>query len=251
MSLLKFGSRGPEVATLQRNLNLEVYPSPKLVDDGIFGTLTKNAVIKFQGQSGLKQDGMVGPATRAALGMPDPGKPFTHRIGLHFRSISLTNVPFNTILAHTQLVYAQYGIKVEYRSGMSLMLSEAETEKFDQIDGTCNWEISTGEYADLLKLGGNSASEITVFFIDKFSESINGCGGHLKNRPACIVAKAGTKWCTAHEVCHVLLGSSFTPVHISDPKNLMHPVDLPRSAIPTLTAAQVARIKESPICKSI
>jgi hypothetical protein len=117
--------------------------------------------------------------------MPQPGNQFTHRIGLHFRSISLTNVSFNAILAHTQLVYAQYGIKVEYRSGMSMMLSEAEPATFDQIDGSCAWEITTGEFADLLKKGGTApVNEITVYFVNKFSEAINGCGGHLKNRSA-------------------------------------------------------------------
>ena len=252
MSNLYQGSRGPEVVTLQQQLNAQLFPNPHLVADGIFGPLTRKAVVAFQRQSGLSQDGIVGPATRAALGMSQPGKQFTHRISLHFRSISLTDVPFNSILSHTQLVYAQYGIKVEYRSGMSMMLSDAEAAQFDQVDGSCKWEITTGEFADLLSMGGGIPSnEITVFFVKQFSQNINGCGGHLKNRPACIVAKAGTKWCTAHEVCHVLLGSSFSPVHINDSKNLMHSVDIQRSATPVLTDEQVKRIKESPICQAI
>jgi hypothetical protein len=252
MSLLKFGSRGSEVVSLQQQLNAQLFPNPHLEEDGIFGSLTKRAVIAFQNYAGLVPDGLVGPATRAALGVPQPGSQFTHLVRLHFRSISLTDIPFNSILSHTQLVYSQYGIKVEYRTGMSLMLSDAEASQFDQVDGSCQWEITSGEFADLLKKGGSVPSnEITVFFVNRFSESINGCGGHLKNRPACIVAKAGTKWCTAHEVCHVLLGSTFAPVHINDTRNLMHPVDLQRAATPTLTPEQVARIKASTLCRSL
>jgi len=237
---------------LQRELNKQLFPRPNLAEDGIFGPLTQQAVRAFQRQAGIKIDGIVGPVTKAALGMPDTGTTFTHRVRLHFRSISLTDVPFNSILSHTQAVYAQFGIKVEFGSGMSLMLDPDQAKELDQIDGTCTWNITSGEFADLLKLGPPVPStEITVFFVDRFSESINGCGGHLTNRPACIVAKAGTQFCTAHEVCHVLLTSSFTPVHINDVKNLMHSVDIQRKATPGLTPAQVTQIKASPLCKRI
>jgi len=56
---LKVGSRGPEVAALQRQLGLE--------PDGIFGQRTKRAVRGFQRAHGLTADGVVGPKTRAAL----------------------------------------------------------------------------------------------------------------------------------------------------------------------------------------
>lgn len=248
-NLLSVGSRGPEVVTLQTKLNAQLFPRPNLTADGIFGAKTKAAVIAFQRQAGILVDGIVGPQTRGALGMPNPGNPFTHRVSLHFRSIALTDVPFNTILSSTQEVYAQFGIKIEFGSGESLALSQAEIDKFKQVDGTCNWEITGGEFADLLNKGTPIPSGgIGVFFVEKFSEAINGCGGHLKNKPACIVAKAGTKFCTAHEVCHVLLTESFNPVHIDINTNLMHSVDLNRVATPTLTPAQVTQIKKSPLC---
>ena len=106
MAILSIGSHGPDVTTLQQELNRQLYPSPRLSVDGAFGRLTRDAVRAFQKNAGLKVDGLVGPMTRAALGMPNASKPFTHRVRLHFRSISLTDVPFNSILAHTQAVYA-------------------------------------------------------------------------------------------------------------------------------------------------
>jgi hypothetical protein len=250
--LLSVGSQGSQVVTVQRELNRQLFPNPHLEEDGKFGQLTKTAVTAFQRQAGILVDGIVGPQTRAALGIPEPGTEFTHRIVLHFRSISLTDVPFNSILSHTQLVYAQFGIRVDFGSGMSLMLTPAQTRRLEQVDGQCTWQITNGEFAELQQMGGAVPSdEIAVFFINRFSQALNGCGGHMPNRPACLVAKAGTKFCTAHEVCHVLLTSSFSPVHINQSSNLMHPVDLPRAFTPGLTDAQVTRIKASPICHAL
>ena len=60
-STIKRGSRGDDVKTLQRKLNLQ--------PDGIFGVLTDEAVREFQKSKGLTIDGIVGPATWAALGV--------------------------------------------------------------------------------------------------------------------------------------------------------------------------------------
>lgn len=251
MANLSQGSRGPEVRTLQTKLNEQLFPRPNLAVDGIFGPLTRAAVVAFQRQAGLAQDGIVGPRTRAALGMPAPGNPFTHAITLHFRSLSLTDVPFNTILSSTQAVYAQFGIRVDFGSGLSLGLSEAEANRFAQIDGQCTW-TAAGEFDEVQGLGGQiPPGGIGVFFVERFQQALNGCGGHAPNRPACIVAKAGTNFCTAHEVCHILLTSGFTPVHINGATNLMHPVDVQRPNVPTLTAAQEAQIKANPLCRRI
>jgi len=251
MSNLNRGSRGPEVRSLQKALNTSLSPNPRLGADGIFGSKTLNAVRAYQKQAALLIDGIVGALTKAALGMLTSGKTHTHRVRLHFRSLSLTSIPFNQILSSTQEVYAQYNIKVQYASGESLSLPASESAKFQQIDGSCTWQVNSGEYAELQNIGSPApANDIVVYFVDRFSSSINGCGGHIKNRPACIVARAGTQWCTAHEVCHVLLTSSFSPVHMTPTGNLMHSVDIQRTT-PTLTPAQVTKIKASPLCRKI
>src|SRR4051794_6170340 len=135
MANLRQGSVGPEVRTLQTELNEQTFPSPDLAEDSIFGPLTRNAVVAFQRQAGLVPDGIVGPLTRAALGMDEPDNPFTHAITLHFRSLTLTDVPFNTILSSTQAVYAQFGIRVDFGSGLSLGLDPDDADRFKQIDG--------------------------------------------------------------------------------------------------------------------
>lgn len=59
MNTLKLGSRGSDVVTLQKKLNLQA--------DGIFGPLTEEAVKEFQKANGLSVDGIVGAKTWAKL----------------------------------------------------------------------------------------------------------------------------------------------------------------------------------------
>ncbi|MGG1571658.1 L,D-transpeptidase family protein [Fictibacillus sp. NRS-1165] len=62
---LKYGSRGNDVIVLQNRLNELEFSVGKV--DGIFGTGTKTAVIKFQKEKKLVADGIVGTATKNAL----------------------------------------------------------------------------------------------------------------------------------------------------------------------------------------
>ena len=175
---------------------------------------------------------------------------FTHHVTLHFRSISLTSVPFAKMLECAQEVYKPYGIEIKFGTGQSLLLSEEETKKYEQIDGSCEWKITSGEYADVQKLGAETSPKgIKVYFVKKFSQAnLLGCGGHAPNKPACIVAATSSKWVMAHEVGHVLLTSKFKPVHSSDKKNLMYKSAIPYKSVPILTDKQVEQVKKSPYC---
>ena len=59
--ILKLGSRGNEVKALQEKLNLKV--------DGIFGSITEEAVKDFQRSNGLEVDGIVGANTLSKLNL--------------------------------------------------------------------------------------------------------------------------------------------------------------------------------------
>ncbi|NLI60037.1 MAG: peptidoglycan-binding protein, partial [Clostridiales bacterium] len=66
--LLRQGSRGSQVKTLQERLNSLGYNAGTA--DGIFGSRTRSAVIAFQRANKLAADGIVGPATIAKLYPP-------------------------------------------------------------------------------------------------------------------------------------------------------------------------------------
>ena len=65
MAVLKRGSSGPDVLTLQSTLTQLGFDTNGV--DGNFGPGTEAAVIAFQNSKGLTADGIVGPATMAAL----------------------------------------------------------------------------------------------------------------------------------------------------------------------------------------
>lgn len=67
-SLLRRGSKGAAVRRLQSGLR-KTFPAyaGRLSVDGDFGPATERVVREFQTRSGLRADGVVGPATRAAL----------------------------------------------------------------------------------------------------------------------------------------------------------------------------------------
>ncbi|WP_244604594.1 MULTISPECIES: peptidoglycan-binding protein [Mesorhizobium] len=63
--VLQRGSKGEGVAKLQAALRQKGFP---IAVDGDFGAATELAVMQFQTSKGLTSDGIVGPATWAALG---------------------------------------------------------------------------------------------------------------------------------------------------------------------------------------
>jgi len=67
-ALSYYGSRGQEVIDIQTRLSRWGYYDGAI--DGIFGYRTYRAVRQFQAKNGLKVDGIVGPQTLAALGLP-------------------------------------------------------------------------------------------------------------------------------------------------------------------------------------
>jgi peptidoglycan hydrolase-like protein with peptidoglycan-binding domain len=66
-AVLSIGSRGNAVRTLQQLLTDKGFDSGRA--DGIFGPVTLAAVLSFQRYQKLWVDGLVGPRTKAALGM--------------------------------------------------------------------------------------------------------------------------------------------------------------------------------------
>ncbi len=62
-----YGSSGDTVKTIQEKLKNWGYYSGSV--DGIYGTLTRNAVVAFQKKNNLTVDGIAGPSTLSAIGI--------------------------------------------------------------------------------------------------------------------------------------------------------------------------------------
>jgi hypothetical protein len=254
--LLKKGARGRHVHLVQMALLDLGHRMPRSTGsqsyspDGIYGDETVATVHAFQRAApSLSADGIVGPKTLRELDRRFGS--FTHRVGLHFRAIALTNVSFDRILRSTKAVYAQYGIRIEMLNGESLALDSGDQARLERVDQRCRWNLTTGEFNELHARGAPAPStDVLVYFIDSFNPQLLGCGGHAPNRPACTVAKSGTQWTVAHEVGHVMLGSGFAPVHVNDSRNLMNRTTSTITSLPTLTDKQIARIRASAVCKS-
>ena len=67
LGAVAWGDRGADVMKIQQRLRQYGYMDAPA--DGIFGQATYDAVVWFQRKNGLKADGVVGPATAAALGI--------------------------------------------------------------------------------------------------------------------------------------------------------------------------------------
>ena len=75
LAVSQMGSMGEEVSAVQSALKDRGYYDGKV--DGIYGTITKNAVTKFQKDNGLKTDGIAGKQTLKALGIDEGNDVFT------------------------------------------------------------------------------------------------------------------------------------------------------------------------------
>lgn len=248
---LRQGDRGRAVHLVQAALLDLGYAMPRSTGgafspDGIFGEETTRIVKAFQRSRRVGDDGVVGHDTMRELDARF-ARP-SHRVTLHFRSISLTDVPFEEAFRNARTVYGQYGIDFHLGSGESLMLSPAQAAVFDRIDQNCNWSITTGEYEQLHRLGSpSSAFDVKVFFVNRM-RGVLGCGGHAPHRPAATVAKTAWRWDMAHEVGHVLLTSSFRPVHHPHHRNLMNAYPANNAVIKVLTDRQVRKMRRHPCC---
>lgn len=271
------GEKGEAVRLLQQALidlgfempiSVRKYGSP----DGIFGDETVKKVREFQAKQTLKQDGIAGRDTFTRLDqlLPNPAPPlpplpnagkFLYKVRVHLRSISVPKVSEFTQLAVAQKIYAQYSIDFEMASGMSLGLADDEALKLKVVDGECKWDQLSDEQTLLQGKGrqGVGPNEIVVYFATKLQEDktkdvfLQGCAGHLPGKAACMVASTAIdKTTMAHEVGHVLLTSSFDPVHIDgDTKNLMTGAAICTGDPASINDKQLAAIRKSPYCQKL
>jgi peptidoglycan hydrolase-like protein with peptidoglycan-binding domain len=269
---LRSGETGEAVRLVQQALIDLGFPMPISIrrygsPDGIYGNETAGRVREFQTKHGLSPDGVAGRQTLGKLDalLPNPAPPlpplpaagkYQYKVRLHLRSINIPHVGEFTALTVAQRVYRQYSIDVEMASGMSLLLTNEEQLKLNVVDGQCKWDQVSDDQRLLQGLGGRQGvgpNDILVYFATTLRQldgsTLQGCAGHAPNRPAVMIASTAVdKTTMAHEVGHVLLGSSFTPVHVADSNNLMCSAAICTGNPPILTDDQLRAIRSSPYC---
>jgi hypothetical protein len=185
----------------------------------------------------------------------DLGNVCNHRVRLHFCSIGMPAVPEYTALANAQRVFGRYAICIQIVSGRSEMLPEDDALTLDTIDGQCKWNEFSDEQTMLYDLRPSDmlATDVAVFYVSKIKKTdgseLAGCAGHEPSKPSVMVSSVGSKWTLAHELCHVLLGPTFTPVHATSTANLMYAPSASITADPPgLTTDQLSAVRRSPYC---
>lgn len=108
MTNLSYGSRGDEVASLQKQLNAAGY---NLAVDGIYGAETAAAVRDYQSRNALAADGVVGPQTMNSLferggGVAHYESPVGGRMATLYET--MTNRPVFTYDPENDAVYRYY-----------------------------------------------------------------------------------------------------------------------------------------------
>lgn len=148
MPVLKEGSSGPEVVTLQQKLKEAGFNPGQC--DGDFGPATRAAVMAFQKSEGLLADGIAGPRTQAAMGLvvdaalPSaiPGVTVTV-VSKMFPSTPVDNIRTNLPFVLNGLVERELADKPMVL--MALATIRAETEGFEPIsEGKSKYNTSPG-----------------------------------------------------------------------------------------------------------
>lgn len=108
MTNLSYGSRGDDVASLQKQLNAAGY---NLAVDGIYGAATAAAVRDYQSRNALAADGVVGPQTMNSLferggGVAHYESPVGGRMATLYEM--MTNRPTFTYDPENDAVYRYY-----------------------------------------------------------------------------------------------------------------------------------------------
>lgn len=149
---LKEGSKGSDVKTLQKALNM--HQKAGLDVDGIFGTKTKKAVKKFQKDNKIDQDGIVGKNTKA-------------KFKKHGYATGSKYIPYDEI-AWTQ----EKGQELIYSRSQNAMLTPlGKGDKVFTNEMTNKlWELAQGElpevpmkYLDLADISGKITKYISKF----------------------------------------------------------------------------------------
>ena len=152
MALIKLGSKGTQVAELQKLLNEKGFDAG--ITDGVFGRGTERAVKDFQASVGLIADGIVGNMTWEAL-RDNPVKTYQFDLELDFTSYPLNQNEYYREIVTKDTIYVHHtagGARPDY-----------------VIDG---WERDKTKSGNALRVG-------TAFLIGRKTNGVKDFDGEI------------------------------------------------------------------------
>ena len=127
--------------------------------------------------------------------------PTTPWVRLHIKTLSVPNIPINTMINNMRQVYRAAGFEVDVASTETLNLPVLN----DLDVGACTRGNTTNEQDTLFGNRNNvGANDIPVYFVRSTVPPFSGCAAHADGVPACVVANGASAWTLGHEVGHVL-----------------------------------------------
>ena len=179
--VLRFGSKGPCVAALQRQLDRENV-QPLLEADGIFGELTVDAVKNFQRSRGLVADGIVGPRTAHALiALPSKPEPRSGPKKMIGSIINLTDIALFGVFILAALIIVSLGRRVR-----RIRVTAGGVVKLDVDFGPTEEEVQIAMMSSRVQLQAAVAASNNSALnpdIDMPSKVIEGRAERLLNYP--------------------------------------------------------------------
>jgi len=213
------------------------------------------------GRQVLKVDGKLGPnswrAIQSDLTRVAASRTLKH-LDIHISTLNPPRFDYNAAIRFALDLYGSIGIQLRIRTEICPALSATDATRLAVINGDCKWNQFNSEQDDLYELAGISSavSGLRVFFVAGLVEldggSLKGCAGHAPGKPACVInSNIATIFTLSHEIGHVLLTSSFSPVHHASTNNIMYRVTDGHSLAspPGFDAAQITKIRSSNILR--
>lgn len=178
--LLKYGSRGQAVIELQEELKNQGYFTFYKVTD-YYGTITQDAVIKFQKAKGLTVDGIAGNQTQSALYTSSNESSITKYKLLRYgmRNLDVTNVQnaLKTLGYFNYTSTGYYGLitqnaVIEFQKDNSLIVDgiagpQTQTKLFSIINTTDRGNITETQREDIMWLS-------RIIYAESSGEPYNG-----------------------------------------------------------------------------